>query len=282
MIEEKKLDDKEIAIRLFVTATKNGIKCNKYSKEDILDIQQIHHGFTNKSFLFTTKDNCKFQVRLGGSNDVVDRRNEALIIKLVDNGNYIHLDQYGNAVKKWIDGEKPSFSGFNKKKLLKLLSDEIKKMHEIDIKNSNIIRHDYFAFWNKAILEPKHADKYKQLFEKYKNLPLVLSHNDINPNNMLYNKDEDKIYLIDFEWGRINNAYWDYANFFRESNLKLKYFDYMISFDKSLDLKTAREFIYICTNFALQWTYGMQETPKILEYRKLMLEHLEKFWPLVA
>ncbi|MDE5553293.1 MAG: hypothetical protein K2I67_01985, partial [Malacoplasma sp.] len=68
------------------------------------------------------------------------------------------------------------------------------------------------------------------------------------------------------------------ANFFRESNLKLKYFDYLISLDNTLDPKIARDFIYFCTNFALQWTYGMQETEKILSYRKLMLEHLEKFW----
>lgn len=273
------MDDKETAIKFFVS--KVGLKARQYTQNDIVDIQQIHHGFTNKSFLFTTNDQNKFQVRLGGSNDVVDRNNEAKIIKTLKNDFYIFLDKKGNAIKRWIDGDKPNFNCFGKKKLLRLLANEIKKMHAIDISKSTIIKHNYFVFWDKAKLEKKHAKKYQELCKKYQKLPLVLSHNDINPSNMIYNKFQKKIYLIDFEWGRLNNAYWDYANFFRESNLKLKYFDYLISFDKTIDPKIAKEFIYFCTNFAFQWTYGMKETEKILNYRKLMVEHLEKFWPLV-
>ncbi|MDE5553413.1 MAG: phosphotransferase [Malacoplasma sp.] len=229
------MDDKNLALKFFLS--KIGLKSKQYKEEDILDIQQIHHGFTNKSFLFITKDQNKFQVRLGGSNDVVNRNNEAQIIKALNDGFYLFLDKDGNAIKKWIEGDKPNFQSFNKKKLLKLLVNEIKRVHAIDISKSSIIKHDYFVFWKKAKLEEKHAKKYQELYEKYKDLPLVLSHNDINPNNMIYNKSQKRIYLIDFEWGRINNAYWDYANFFRESNLKLKYFDYLISLDNTLEVE---------------------------------------------
>lgn len=249
------------AIDLFLSNT-------DYKKDDISKIKQIHHGFTNISFLFKTKDKQKYQVRIGGSNDIVNRKNEFNILSLIKDKNYLFIDKDGNAIKKWISGFTPKFI-FNKKRLLKLLTLEIMKLHNINIEKSNVIKHDYFSFFNQTFFFDEYDKKmYLKLVEKYKNLDLVLSHNDINPKNMIYDPKTKKITLIDFEWGRLNNMYWDIANFFRETNLNIKWLDYIISFYENIDKETMYVFLYLCTNFAYQWTFGMNETKKILNYRK--------------
>lgn len=250
---------------------------SKYKKENILKIKQIHSGFTNVSFLFKTDDKKKYQVRLGGANDIVNRKNEFNILKAINDINYIFIDKDGNAIKKWINGINPKFF-FNKKKLLNLLILEIMKLHKTNIKDFEIINHDYLSFFDKTIFfDQFDKDMYLKLINKYKNLDLVLSHNDINPKNMIYDYKSRKIILIDYEWGRINNKYWDVANFFRETNLNIKWLDYMLSFYTDLDKKIMYEFLYLCTNFAYQWTFGMKETKKILNYRKKIKVKLMKY-----
>lgn len=253
------------------------LKNTNYKKEDILKIIQIHSGFTNVSFMFKTNDKNKYQVRIGGSNYIVNRKNEFNILSAINDKNYIFIDEDGNAIKKWINGYTPKFIFF-KKKLLNLLTIEIIKLHNIDLKNFEIIKHDYFVFFDKTLFfDNFDKEMYVKLVNKYKDLDLVLSHNDINPKNMIYNPKFKKITLIDFEWGRINNKYWDVANFFRETNLNIKFLNYMLSIYKELDQKTMYDFLYLCTNFAYQWTFGMDETKKILKYRKKIISKLIKY-----
>lgn len=261
---------KDFAINLFITHT-------DYQKENIKSITQIHHGFTNLSFMFVTNDNKKYQVRIGGSNDVVNRKNEYAILTTIQDKNYLYIDENGNAIKKWIEGNPPKFV-FNKKTKLKLLVDQIVKLHSIKFNNPNLIKHDYLFFFDKTKYE-KEIDRslYLKLIDKYQDLELILSHNDLNPMNMIYDSKNKQMHLIDYEWGRINNRYWDIANFYRETNLSLKWLKYMVDCYKGLDFKTMCDFVYISTNFAYQWTFGMQQTDKILNYRQKVLNRLEKF-----
>jgi thiamine kinase-like enzyme len=101
----------------------------------------------------------------------------------------------------------------------------------------------------------------------------------LNSDNLLLTKSK-QIIFIDYEWGRLNNKYWDIANFIRESNLSLKMIKCILSFDKSLDRKVLCDFIYMCTNYAYQWTFNMKLTPKILKCRKINLVKMNKYYKL--
>lgn len=257
---------------------------SQYSLDDIKNIKKIHHGFTNESYLFKLKSCEKFQIRIGGHNEIVNRTNEFNILKIIKNDMFVYLDKNGNGIKKWINGYTPKFI-FNKNKLLEKLAKKIKELHATDISSAtNILQHDYFSFFNvsKEHMEQIDINLYQQLIDKYKDLDKVLSHNDINPKNMIYDPKQKEIYLIDFEWGRINNRYWDIANFYRDSNLKLKDLDYITNLYGNLDLQTMYNFIYITTNFAIQWTYGMEQTNKIIKYRKNLNKRIKLYRKLVV
>ena len=100
------------------------IKNTSYERKDIKSVKEIHHGFTNKSFFLITIDNLKWQIRFSGLNEVVDRKNELEILKIIKDENVIYYDEIGNFIKKWINGRTLSLI-FNKKNKLKLLCDKI-------------------------------------------------------------------------------------------------------------------------------------------------------------
>lgn len=259
---------KQKAIKLFINNT-------NFKAHQIKFIKQIHNGYTNISFVVNLINNQKYQIRLANDKGVVNRKNELMFLKNINNKNFIYFDiKTGNAIKEWIDGQNPNDREINTKEFLDSFSQEIKKLHSHKIKQP-IIKHDNYEFINKVKnkLPQVYINKYLNLVNKYKDMKLVLSHNDLSQDNLLWNKKENKIHFIDFEWARINNQYWDFANFIRESNLSQKSIKYLANINK-LNLTTLKDFIYICINYAYQWTFVMPQTKKILSYRKKLLKKL--------
>lgn len=270
------MDDKKQAINLFVSKT-------QYQESDIKKTKEIHLGYTNKSFLFILKNKEKYQVRLGKNNDIVDRDIENKISSILYKNFFIYLDENGNAIKRWIEGYNPKFI-INKKKMLTKLVRSIYKLHSLDKSTLNIKVQDYYEYTNQSIKTNywEWFNLYSSILDKHKDLELVFSHNDINPLNMIYEKHSKEIILIDYEWARLNNRYWDLANFFRETNLKIKWLKYMTSIYPHLSYETLLEFCFVCTFFAHQWSFKMNQTRKLRKYQRRNLKRLKFFYSLIS
>lgn len=253
------------------------IKNTSYERKDIKSVKEIHHGFTNKSFFLITIDNLKWQIRFAGLNEVVDRKNELEILKIIKDENVIYYDEIGNFIKKWINGRTLSLI-FNKKNKLKLLCDKINNIHSISIsENSKILVHDYFSYINNVEnLDKKINDTYISLVNKYSYLPKVLSHNDLSSKNILFNGKE--IIFIDFEWSRINDAYFDSANFIRENNISKKWITFIQKNLININAEILRDFIFITTCFAYQWTFVAKQDDKTIKYRKKCFKKMNKIY----
>lgn len=258
----------------------------EYAKENFIKITPIHTGYTNQSYLLET-NNHKFQIRLGQNNEIVNRNNEKEILSIIKDKYYIYYNENnGNAIKKWIDAVALE-EYFNERQqileadVLITLIKEIEDLHKINWKDSKIIHHDYFCFFNnKHDLEDYHKDLYIKLVnELTQDSPWVLSHNDLNMQNILITKDK-KIIFIDYEWGRINHPLWDIANFIRESNLNLEQVKEIakllsVSYNKLL------KFMYICTNFAYQWTFSTKYSENVKTYRQKTKDLLNQYYSLI-
>lgn len=260
----------------FNWAKENFVKYTDYTNDEIIKIKEIHKGYTNVSFAFYTIDNNKYQVRIAGSNQIVDRNNERNVLTLIEESNYIHYDKHGNVIKKWINGTNPSLF-LKTKKIIRLVLKEIDILHNVDISNSKIVKHDSLSFFDLTDWSKNNVDKekYLELLKEFKNIKLVLSHNDINLDNIVYQKN--KLTLIDYEWGRINYYYWDISNFFRETNLSYKWINFITNIAPEYKKDILIKFIYFSTCFAFQWTFAMQQTPKILKYRDTLVKKMDKY-----
>ena len=247
----------------------------EYSINDLIEIEEIHFGFTNQSFRLKMHDNNRFQVRLGQNNDIVNRRNEKMVLECIDDKNYIYYDEAnGDSIKKWISGKHISEKEIDEEFLIKLL-DKINQFHNYNIAGFDIIRHDYFCFLNPGFIPTVHLNMYKKLVNEIDQNNWILSHNDLNLMNILVDKNKDIIFL-DFEWSRINHPLWDISNFIRESDLSIDLIKFIAN-RLEIDLKTIMEFVYICTNFAYQWTFSTKYDEKISKYRKNTLILMDKY-----
>lgn len=265
------MDNKQKAIDLFTKHT-------NFKIDDIIKIKPVHKGYTNISFLFLLKNKKRYQVRLGLNNEIVNRSNELKMMKYLPYKYFLYMDENGNAIKEWITGFNPKFI-FKKKKLITLLCSEIEKFHNTEYDANGLLVHDYFEY-----AKPEQINKYQDYFNKYKSIiekmskcKNVLSHNDINPWNMIYSRKLKQIILIDFEWSRINNEYFDVANFFRETNLSFKWLKFMAS-KLNLDYQTLKEMVFACCFFAYMWTFNVEQTKKLLNYRKTVEKKLKKIY----
>ncbi|WP_391591656.1 Protein kinase family protein [[Mycoplasma] cavipharyngis] len=254
----------------------------KYQLDDIVECEQIKLGFSNEIYRLKTKNNKNFQVRFGLNNDIIFRDNEKAILKIINDHTYLYYDlKTGNSIRKWIEGRNPITSDLDIN-FLKKLVEKVEIIHQADISVNaakKIRTHDNYIF-EKFIdqrLDPKYYQKYLELVKLYENLPKCLSHNDLSLLNLIYNETTKDITIIDYEWGRINNYYWDYANFVRDCDLDLELATWLANFAK-LEWKILRDHIFIVTCFACQWSMSMEPTSGINAYLAKSLKLLEKYY----
>jgi hypothetical protein len=158
---------------------------------------------------------------------------------------------------------------------LKSFVKSLKTLHKI--KTTHVLKHNYWDCFAKSKLPPKHENAYVNLVKSYENVEFVLSHNDLSPNNLIYIHDNQVIF-IDYEWARLNNEYWDIANFIREVDLPIKWIKILCKLLQINNLNKLLTFVYLATNYAYQWTFNMPLTNKIKKYRQITYRKLEKYF----
>ncbi len=258
------------------TANKIFEKNTKYHTYDIAKSSQIHNGYTNVSYYFRTEDGKAFQVRIGNDNNFINRENEKKFLDLVHNSDYIYLNtKNGDAIKKWIIGIHPNKKTAIKLSFIKKLNKKIDKLHAMKL-SEDILKHDYNCFLDKSILDERIKQKYLSLIDKYKNEPLVMSHNDLNPDNMLILED-NSIYFIDYEWARLNHPLWDICNYMREVSLPI-WKMCVFGFLNRVKWSKLKDHVFICTCYAYQWTFYMEQTDKIKKYRQHLLKQMTDYY----
>lgn len=247
-------------------------KCPTFTRKDIKTISKIHSGYTNFSYKLTTKNNEIFQIRFSKENDLVDRSNEKKVIDLVDFRKYfLYLDENGNAIKKWISGDIVKSKNVDDK-FIDLLLQEIDLLHQIKFDNK-ILKHTYTNILNNQKISKKYLNMYKKCLNILNDKKWVLSHNDLNLQNMIFNKN--KLIFIDYEWARINHPLWDIVNFMRETKLSKSMIERIIS-KLNIDYLMFNKMSYICLCFAQDWALSNKQTLKIIIYRFINFLKLKK------
>lgn len=272
------MEDKEFyseAKKLFVS------KLNNYQIEDIVNINLLLGGFTNKCFFIETKDRKRFFLRLGNSK--IDRTNESSYLNASKKiKQYIYYDfKTGDAIKRWEEGYTASFDDCLQKTTFIKIIKEIKKIQRIKIRKiPDIKERDFFSFLSFSKLDDKYIQKYKEIINKYKYLEKVLSHNDIRPSNVIINKS--KVRLIDFEWCTLNNQYWDLANTSREINFPLDELEKIFKrYFRKLDFNVFKEMLFATSCFAVQWTFFEKESKELLKYRENVIKIMDSYYQLI-
>ncbi|WP_080843974.1 phosphocholine cytidylyltransferase/choline kinase family protein [Cytobacillus gottheilii] len=199
-----------------------------------IDIEAITHiepfgGMTNKNYKMIINDE-DWVVRVAGlgTGRLINRREEKINSNIaVDMGVYpeiLYFDEHGGLkISKMIpNAETLNVKTAKRMDMMQLIKDLLRKVHDSD----KIIPNDFDFFdklcqyeqltiqVNGVFYEGYEAvrEKVMQIKEDYELFPVnkVPCHNDTIPENFVRSGDE-KLYLIDWEYGGMNDPLWDIA-----------------------------------------------------------------------
>ena len=151
----------------------------------------------------------------------IDRDNEVKILNKVKNlelaPKVLYQDESaGILIWEFIPGIKPSFNSKNKDFCLQSLGRELSLIHNTSIPDdcldifSNSIEYMETNLLQDTVYEPQYKKAlslFKELY--YDETPKVLSHNDLNQDNLLWKK---KFYFLDWEYASLNHPCFDLAS----------------------------------------------------------------------
>ena len=195
--------------------------------EEIVNIEVLKKGMTNRSFLFTCKEQ-KYIMRIPGegTDHLINRKEEADVYrvlegkKICDDVVYINPEN-GYKITAYLDGAL-SCDSENKEDLKRCMA-KLRDFHNSKLKVSHTFDPFkqivfYQSLWNGQASYYKDHEKtqkeilsLKSFVEKYKEEP-VLSHIDSVYDNFLFTKEGD-IRLIDWEYAGMQDPHIDIAMF---------------------------------------------------------------------
>jgi len=202
------------------------------------------------------------------------RVSEWQILKFLEteirNQNILYHDfDNGILIREFSEGKKISNSEIKKKESLVSLGKEIKKVHDINIENTQVNNFKIAIENYRDILKNKIKNDWYinhgfKIFDSitYRNESLIFSHNDLNSENVLWNK---KYFFIDWEYASANSPYFDLASIVSSYNLNDKEIGYLLNgYEKDFQLEAEKleiwtKFIYFLDYI---WRVCLIETSK--------------------
>ncbi|RID53918.1 hypothetical protein BRARA_G01281 [Brassica rapa] len=213
--------------------------------DSLFSVERVSGGITNLLLKVSVKEEedkeSSITVRLYGPNTdyVINRQRELQAIKYLSAAGFGAklLGGFGNGmVQSFINARTLAPSDMRQPKIAAEIAKELGKFHKVNIPGPKEpqLWVDILKFFEKASTlafeEPDRQKLYETIsFEElYKeiielreftgllNAPVVFAHNDLLSGNLMLNEEEERLYLIDFEYGSYNYRGFDIGNHFNE------------------------------------------------------------------
>ncbi|CAN7051078.1 hypothetical protein IGI04_027109 [Brassica rapa subsp. trilocularis] len=212
--------------------------------DSLFSVERVSGGITNLLLKVSVKEEDKessITVRLYGPNTdyVINRQRELQAIKYLSAAGFGAklLGGFGNGmVQSFINARTLAPSDMRQPKIAAEIAKELGKFHKVNIPGPKEpqLWVDILKFFEKAstlVFEEPDRQKlyetisfeelYKEIIELREftgllNAPVVFAHNDLLSGNLMLNEEEERLYLIDFEYGSYNYRGFDIGNHFNE------------------------------------------------------------------
>ncbi|CAN1216740.1 Probable ethanolamine kinase [Linum perenne] len=213
--------------------------------ESCFTVERVSGGITNLLLKVSVKeengDESAVTVRLYGPNTdyVINRERELQAIKYLSAAGFGAklFGVFGNGmVQSFINARTLDPADMRVPKLAAEIAKQLRRFHAVKIPGSKEpqLWNDIFKFYeNASALHFDDAEKqrkyqtisFKEVYGETLeikeltsrlNSPVVFAHNDLLSGNLMVNDDEDKLYLIDFEYGSYSYRGFDIGNHFNE------------------------------------------------------------------
>lgn len=203
---------------------------------EFIDIKRLG-GMMNHSYKVTLENREEFLVRIPGEgtdemiNRIDEKKSTELACKLGIDSELLYFDEKGYKLMRFIKNPQPMSEDVMKREdIIKQAANIFSKLH-----NSLVDTGVIFDVFEKALLYEKiisdyqvslyddYSDTRSYVFDLYKGLQdkseinIVPCHNDSLVDNWVLDED-DRLYLIDWEFSGMNDAVWDLSCLSIEAN----------------------------------------------------------------
>lgn len=208
-------------------------------------VETVSGGITNLLLKVSAEEEngntISLMVRLYGPNTeyVINRERELQAIKYLSAAGFGAklLGVFGNGmVQSFINARTLTPPDMRVPKLSAEIAKQLRRFHQVEVPGSKEpqLWNDMFKFFEKASAlnfdDGEKQEKYKTIsFQEVRkevvelkeltsllNAPVVFAHNDLLCGNFMVNDDEEKLYIIDFEYGSYSYRGFDIGNHFNE------------------------------------------------------------------
>jgi len=262
--------------------------------EKTISIQKLDGGFTNQNFLITAESG-KYVLRIPGkkTNDYINRSDEIENIKRLAQTGYVPDLFYANPgtgiiISRYIENNMPVTIDLLKdskiclnvnNSLVEIHNSGIELQNEIDILSTKSLYIDILKGMNVVLPVELEAhitflDKAVDLlFTKYPK-ELTSCHGDPKLNNFLL--QNDKIYLIDWEYSGMADCYFDLVNLVMTNNMQPEMERLMIETYERCSGRNINKEKYILYKIAIDYMYIYWHLIKLFDNE--MVEYNAKSW----
>ena len=271
------------------------------SKNEIYDIKVLKKGMTNRSFLFKVKDE-KYIMRIPGegTDELINRKEESEVYETIrdkdicDDIIYIN-SKNGYKITRYMENSRCCDADNDED--LRLCMDVLRKFHDMKLKVSHEFNiFEKIDFYESLWKEKKSIYKdYEKTKKKIKSLQKFidenveykcLTHIDANPDNFLFEKDND-IRLIDWEYSAMQDPHIDIAMFCIYALYDKRQIDNLIDiyFKGNCDYKTRIKIYAYVASCGLLWSnwceYKLQLGVEFGEYSLKQYRYAKDYYKIV-
>lgn len=222
------------------------LQVTNYDKTDIVSYKIIHQGYTNKNFLIKTNDYKTYILRIPLKiNDFVNEWNAYCNYQKIK---FIYFDlTTGVYIKQFLIAEHPNLKN---SQTLKLIIEELKIVHNKKL-DYPIKKHNWLEWIQYNELDSNILMFFYKIIDQIKDDKKTLTHHDINAANILcINK---QVFLIDWEWARLDSPYFDFATLALDDNVDEK----LLIIYANLDYVKLNKYKFIILVFSHMWCIYM-------------------------
>ena len=266
----------------------------KTMEKNIRTSSYLDTGFNNKNYLI----NDAFVIRIPRENGdpTLDFSREEKLYKAIEplsiSEKILNINtENGIKISKFVHGTRKYVNTPTNEQIL-YVAKKLKKLH-----SSNVVVPFGYMMFNKLKVYKDGVDKSLYLNENYENkvlkevrkifakTPMTICHNDLVKDNLLFKFND--VVLIDWEYGAMNNPYFDLASFVSENNLSeeqenfflSKYFGYKYNQIKKKRVDTFARFQDILFYYWALYLYtrrGDEIYKKIATIKAIRIQNGEK------
>lgn len=266
----------------------------KTMEKNVRTSSYLETGFNNKNYLI----NDAFVIRIPRENGdpTLDFSREEKLYKAIEplsiSEKILNINtENGIKISKFVHGTRKYVNTPTNEQIL-YVAKKLKKLH-----SSNVVVPFGYMMFNKLKVYKDGVDKSLYLNENYENkvlkevrkifakTPMTICHNDLVKDNLLFKFND--VVLIDWEYGAMNNPYFDLASFVSENNLSeeqenfflSKYFGYKYNQIKKKRVDTFARFQDILFYYWALYLYtrrGDEIYKKIATIKAIRIQNGEK------